>query len=238
MPVRLSSDSSSRGGPLGVAVLLLVLLLGAGRSARGQGALVPALQRPTVSDRDYLVGMAGGGGAALILQWREAWPTAATGAGASRMHWMLEQGLSDAPGTASPQPFVGASIARTLVQGTAAQPLDGVWTAGVGAAWVPGGVIVRVPVGVSVGHTFAGRAGWHVTPYAHPRLLLESLSCGSRGCGASRGAVALAFDVGVDAQVSPLFGVRGAVLFSGGGVVTGGDRLALGVHFTPPGLRR
>ena len=238
MPFPPWSDRLSRGVARRVAGRLAVLVLGVAPSARGQGALVPALQRPTVSDRDYLVGMAGGGGAALILQWREAWPTAGDGTGAPRMHWVLEQGLSDAPGTASPQPFVGASMARTLVQATAAQPRDGVWTAGVGAAWVPGGVVIRVPVGVSLGHTFVGEAGWHVTPYAHPRLLLESLSCGSRGCGASRGAVALAFDVGVDAQLSPLFGVRGAVLFSGGGVVAGGDRLALGVHFTPPGLRR
>ncbi len=218
----------------------LVALLGIGVAspALAQGAAVPALQRPTVSDRDYTAALVGGGGAAFLLQWREAWPMAGDGAGGARTHWQLEGGLADAPGATSPRPFVGAGVARTLVRASAGQPLDAVWTAGGGVAWLDGGVVVRVPVGVSVGHTFEVEGGARVTPFAHPRLQVESRSCGERRCGASRGAVSLAFDVGADAQLTPQLGVRAAVQFSGGGVSAAGDRLALGMSWTPPGLKR
>jgi hypothetical protein len=129
-------------------------------------------------------------------------------------------------------------VARTLVRASAGQPLDAVWTAGGGVAWLEGGVVVRVPVGVSVGHTFALEGDRRLTPFAHPRLELESLSCRGRACGGSRGAVALAFDLGADAQVTPTMGLRVAVRFSGGGVAGAGDRVALAMSWTPPGLSR
>jgi len=217
--------------------LVLVGAAAAPLAARAQGLAGPTLQRPTVSEREYAAALVGGGGTAVLLQWREGWAGARAG-GAIRTHVLLEGGLADTPGGSAPRPFVGAGVAQTLVRASADQPLDAVWTAGAGVTWVEGGQLVRVPVGVSVGHTFALRDGAVITPFAHPRLQGESLSCGARACGESRGALSLAFDLGVDAQVTPAFGLRAAVLFSGGGALRAGDRVAIGAHWTPPGLTR
>jgi hypothetical protein len=236
-PIWLSPCCSRRVARL-VAAMFAPLALAAVPRLPAQGTGGPALQRPTVSDRDYTAALVGGGGAAFLLQWREAWPLAGDGAGGARTHWQLEGGLADAPGATSPRPVVGAGVARTLVRASAGQPLDAVWTAGGGVAWLEGGVVVRVPVGVSVGHTFALEGDRRLTPFAHPRLELESLACRGRACGGSRGAVALAFDLGADAQVTPTVGLRVAVRFSGGGVAGAGDRVALAMTWTPPGLSR
>jgi hypothetical protein len=218
-----------------VPVLLAAAMAPALAGAQGLGG--PALQRPTVSEREYAAALVGGGGTALLLQWREGWTGRRPGGGI-RTHLLLEGGLADTPGGSSPRPVMGVGVAHTLVRASAVQPLDAVWTAGAGVSWVEGGQLVRVPVGVSVGRAFALRDGAVVTPFAHPRLQGESLSCGARACGESRGALSLAFDVGVDAQVTPAFGLRLAVLFSGGGVLRAGDRVAIGAHWTPPGLTR
>jgi hypothetical protein len=234
---RATGRRSTRRAARVVWGLVLMGAAAAPSAARAQGLAGPTLQRPTVSEREYAAALVGGGGTALLLQWREGW-TGARAGGAIRTQLLLEGGLADMPGGSAPRPLMGVGVAQTLVRASADQPLDAVWTAGAGMTWVEGGLLVRVPVGVSVGHAFALRDGAVVTPFAHPRLQGESLSCGARACGESRGALSLAFDLGVDAQVTPAFGLRAAVLFSGGGVLRGGDRVAIGAHWTPPGLAR
>lgn len=227
-----------RGVARRVAVLVALLLGSRGVRLDAQAAALPSLQPPVISDRDYTAALVGGGGAALLVQWREGMPLAGDRPGAPRMHWLLEAGLADAPGGTAPRPLVGAGVARRLLTATADQPLDAVWTAGAGVAWVAGGMVVRLPVGLSVGHAIPLPEGRLVTPFAHPRVVLESRSCGTAACGESRGAVALAFDLGAVLQVTPSVDVRGAVLFAGGGVMSGGNRLAVGMNWTPPGLSR
>lgn len=193
-------------------------------SLEAQAANYPALQLPRASTRDYTAAIAAGSGTVALFQWRE-------GAGPG-MHLGLDVGLADYKGSDDITLFVGGSFAKELLRSAGEQPLDVLLSAGVGAGFGGGTNVFRIPVGVSVGHTFALDDGMSITPFVHPRISLDL--CSDCGDG-SKNDVSLAFDLGGNFQVNRQFAIRAAASFTGSDIFRD-DSFAVGFNWTPSGL--
>lgn len=194
--------------------------------ASAQAANYPSLQLPTASTRDYTAAIASGSGTLAVFQWRE-------GAGPG-MHLGLDVGVADYKNSNNLTVFVGGSLGRELLRASGDQPLDLMLTGGVGVGFGGGLTIFRVPVGVSIGHTFKLDEGMSLTPYVHPRLSIDLCNeCGPRDH--NRSDVSLNFDLGANFQVSRQFAVRAAASFTGSDIF-GEDSFALGFNWTPSAL--
>ena len=205
----------------------LIVLLTPQR-AQAQATNYPSLQLPTASVRDYTAAIAGGEGTTLFFQWRER-----AGEG---MHFGLDAGLSDQR-SRNLLAFLGVSGGKELLRASSEQPLDLLGTVGLGVAIGDGSTSLRLPVGVSVGHTFPLDQGMSITPYVHPRMSLDV--CGSCGrADDSRSDVSLNFDLGANFQVNRQFALRVAAVFSGSDQLSGGDAFAVGFNWTPTALSR
>ena len=100
-----------------------------------------------------------------------------------------------------------------------------------------GVTLIRVPVGISMGHSFDLDQGMSLTPYMHPRASLDICSsCGRRG--SSRSELSLNFDLGVNFQVNREFALRVAGSFSGSDLLGTEDTFAVGFNWTPKPLVR
>jgi hypothetical protein len=197
--------------------------------ADAQAANYPSMQLPTASTRDYTAAVSSGAGTTALFQWREGW--------APRRHWQLDGGLIDRKGSDNLSLFVGGGIGQELARASGDQPLDLLFTAGAGAAFGGGSTVVRVPVGVSIGHTFDLEQGVALTPFVHPRASLDVASAGGRD-GGSRSEVSLTFDLGVNLQVNRQFAVRAAAAFTGSELAGAQDSFAIGFNWTPAPLAR
>jgi hypothetical protein len=187
------------------------------------------MQVPTASTRDYTAAVSSGAGTTALFQWREAWKP--------RRHWQLEAGLTDRKGSDALSLFVGGGIGQEITRARGDQPLDVLFTAGAGAALGGGATVVRIPVGVSIGHTFGLDQGMAITPYVHPRASLDWAS-GGGASGGSQSEVSLNFDVGVNFQVNSQFAVRAAAAFTGSELGGAQDTFAIGFNWTPASLSR
>jgi hypothetical protein len=189
----------------------------------------PSLQVPTASTRDYTAALTGGAGTTVLFQWREGW--------GEQRHVQLDVGLADRKGSETLMLLVGGFVGRELLRATGDQPLDLLFTAGAGAAFGSGVTLFRVPVGVSMGHTFALEQEMSLTPYVHPRASVDFCSsCGPRRRG--RTEVSLNFDLGVSFQVNREFALRAAGSFSGSDLLGTEDTFAVGFNWTPRPLVR
>ena len=196
--------------------------------ARAQAFNYPSLQLPTASTRDYTAAIAGGRGTTALFQWRE-------GAGAG-MHLGLDAGIADPPGRGGLVLFVGGSGGKELLRASGDQPLDLLGTVGVGVAFGSGNSLVRVPVGVSIGHTFPLDEGMSITPYVHPRVSLDILN--RKAAGSDNTEVTLNFDLGANLQVNRQFALRVAGVFSGSDQYGSGNAFTVGFNWTPSALAR
>lgn len=188
-----------------------------------QAANYPSMQVPSASTRDFTAAIAGGGGTHAIFQWRE-------GAGPT-MHLGLDVGVADYSGSNGISLFVGGSLGKELLRATGEQPLDLLLTAGAGVGFGSGATVFRIPVGVSVGHTFELEDGMSLTPYVHPRLSIDVCTdCGFNND--NRSEVSLNFDLGANFQVNRQFALRVAGSFSGSDFY-GSDSFAVGFNWTP-----
>jgi hypothetical protein len=195
--------------------------------ASAQAYGYPSMQLPTVSERDYTAAITAANGTSLLFQWRER--------ASSVSHLQLDAGIGDPAGSSNLVLFIGGGYGRQLARATDAQPLDVLLTAGAGAAFGDGFTLLRVPLGVSVGHRFELENDFALTPYVHPRLSLDV--CGS--CKRSTSSeVSLNFDVGTNFEVTPNFALRLAASFSGSELAGRSNAVALGVTWTPLGLRK
>jgi hypothetical protein len=212
-----------------VAAAMIGGLVAAPRVVDAQAYNYPSMQTPRASTRDYTAGIVGGAGTSFLFQWRE---------GLSKtLHWQLDAGFADPEGGVDPLLFVGGSLGKELTRARADQPLDVLFTAGVGAAFGGNATAFRVPVGVSVGHTFDLDQGMTITPFAHPRLSVDA--CGRCGRNnSSRTNLSANFDLGGHWQVNRQFGVRVSVSFSGSDLVGTDETVAIGLNWTPAGLVR
>lgn len=207
----------------------LVAAATATERADAQASNYPSMQVPSASTRDYTAAVSSGAGTTALFQWREGW--------APRRHWQLDAGLIDRKGSDNLSLFVGAGIGQEIARASGDQPLDLLFTAGAGAAFGGGYTLVRIPVGVSLGHTFDLEQGMAITPYVHPRASVDVASSGGRN-GGGQSEVSLNFDLGVNFQVNSQFSVRAAAAFTGSELAGAQDTFALGFNWTPAPLAR
>jgi hypothetical protein len=212
-----------------VAAATVGLVVVAPRAADAQAYNYPSMQTPRASARDYTAAIVGGAGSTFLFQWRE---------GLSKtLHWQIDAGFADPEGGVDPLLFVGGSLGKELLHAREDQPLDVLFTAGAGAAFGGNATAFRLPVGVSVGHTFDLDQGMTITPFVHPRLSVDACGrCGSNNT--SRTNLSANFDIGGHWQVNRQFGVRASASFSGSDLVGTDETVAVGFSWTPAGLAR
>jgi hypothetical protein len=187
--------------------------------ARAQSLNYPSLQVPSASTRDYTGAIAGGDGTTLLFQWREGWT--------DRRHLQLDLGIADRKGNESLLLIIGGAFGQELLRANADQPLDMLLTGGVGMSFGDGVSLLRMPFGVSIGHTFELDKAMSLTPYVHPRASIDVCSsCG--GHDNSQSEVSLNFDLACNFQVNRQFAVRTAVAFSGSDLAGSDDSFAVG----------
>ena len=210
------------------AALAAALVAAAAAPAAAQAYVYPAFQPPRTTTREYNFGIVGAGdaGTVLLAQWREGMST--------RGQISADIGFADADGASAL--FLGGQYARQIATSSATMPLDFLLTIGVGLASLnpeadgaDNLTIFRVPVGVSIGKRFPLEGAMALTPYAHPRLVLENCGdCGTDG----ENEIGVEFDIGADFIFTPTLSMRfGARLL--GTDLSDEDALGLSLAWTP-----
>lgn len=186
----------------------------------------PAFQPPRVIVREYNFGIADadrGGGASFVFQWREQSGPAT--------QFSFDIGLADTESRNSDLLlFGGVGLGHRLGNATDEVPIDFLLTAGIYLG-IGDITLFRIPVGVSIGHTFDMGGGMALTPYLHPRLTIDVCN----DCGGSD--IGLIFDLGANFQLSRSVAIRGAAMFTGDDTI-GGEGFGISLAWTPPSLAR
>ena len=190
----------------------------------------PSFQQPRVVEREFNFGVADAGGTALIFQWREGL--------SPRSQWGLDAGFADRDGDDGDGVFIlGGSFAYQITQARDDLPLDFLLTTGIGIGITDPGNLLRIPVGVSVGHEFELEQGMALTPYVHPRLSIDY--CGDCGGGDdSETELGVDFDIGVNFRINQTLALRFSALFGGSDLFGDKDGIGLSLAWTPLGLNR
>ena len=189
-----------------------------------QGWNYPSFTPPRVQARELNLGVAGDGasGTVMVGQWREG-ISATTDV-------MFDLGFAS-PDNQDTRALLGAGIGHQLAWSGANNPLDAMLTLGFYGAFGGGSSLVRIPVGVSVGHRFPLQGGMAVTPYVHPRLSLDFHD--------GKSDATVNFDIGGNLELTPQISLRASLLFSGGDTFDNNDTgFGLALAYRPPGLRR
>jgi hypothetical protein len=219
-----------RTGPFAAVALIVAVSSAYGTSAYGQYYAYPSFQPPRVSQREYNFAAADGddAGTSLVFQWREGI--------AQKTHLQLDAGFADpnAP-RADARLILGLGLGHQVARASADMPLDLVATVGFGGSFVDGRSILRLPVGLSVGHRFEFDVPLSVTPYAHPRLSLDICSeCGGNGRRDSNLGVDV--DIGVGVEISRSLELRASALFAGSDFFARDNSLGISLAWIPRGL--
>lgn len=188
-----------------------VALVAAADTLTAQAWVYPSFQPPYVIGREYhgLVADSDDYGTSLVFQWRE---------GVSpRAQFSLDVGLAD-PDFGDARFLLGGGYAYQLNRAAANPdlPLDLLFTVGAYGNFGDGTTILRIPVGVSVGHRFPLDAGqMAITPYVHPRAALYF--CNGDRCGAddSDTDIRINFDLGADFELTRALSLRFSVMLGG-----------------------
>jgi hypothetical protein len=209
---------------LGLSALALAIAAPLG----AQAYVYPAFQPTRVAEREYnfaLVDISGGGGTGLIFQWRE-------GLGNPRAQFTLDAGFADpdAPG-ADARLIIGGGFAYQMLRERQDMPFDMVFTAGVGGSFGDNVSLIRIPIGVAVGHRFPLEGNFAITPYVHPRLSIDRISFDTPGGNFNDTELNLDIDIGASLEINSQMQVRLAALLGDG------DAIGLSFAWTPRGLR-
>lgn len=208
-----------------IRLAVAVVAIGTAVEAGAQAWAYPAFQPPRLTVREYNFAMAdaGGPGTSLVFQWREQ--------SGERQQFSFDAGLADPDGNADIVLFGGVGLAWLTSPESEDVPLAFVLTAGAYAS-VGDHTRLRLPIGVSVGHTFDLGNGMRLLPYAHPRLTLDYCNgCGNADLGVS-------FDLGANLELSRTISIRASGLFSGTETIADEGGFGVSVAWTPPSLLR
>lgn len=223
---------ASLRGSTGVLAAAGVASLLAASTAAAQAWNHPSFQLPRTADREFNFAVADGGrfgGTSLIFQWRE-------GMGA-RSQLSLDIGFAepDYQG-ADTYALLGGQYAYQLTGATKDMPLDLLLTAGLYAA-IAEVNLIRVPVGVSLGHRFPLERTMAVTPYIHPRLSIDFCSeCGAGGD--SDTDLGLNVDLGGEFEFNRQLAVRLSATLSGSDWFDNRNALGVSLAWTPARISR
>jgi hypothetical protein len=157
--------------------------------------------RPAPGVGIFLVDVAGGDIGALV-RWQPT-PTA----------WGLRIGLAEAPRD-DVGVFFGGDVSGGITRASTDFPLDMDWVFGVGAG-IADDVVVSLPIGLTLGHTFTGQ-GATFTPYLTPRLVLDAIFDGEDDLDLD-----FAVDLGLDLRLRQNWMIRFGATF--------GDREAIAI---------
>ena len=205
-------------------LVALLSLVGASR-AGAQAWAYPSFQVPRVTSREFNFGVADAGfsGTSLIFQWREQ--------SGVKGQLSLDAGLADRDArNGSAQLFVGGQYAYQLARSNADVPFDFLFTAGANASFGDFSVL-RIPVGLSLGHRFELDGGMAITPYIHPRVSFDFCS----RCNTETD-LGVNFDLGGSFELSRALALRASMLFAGSEQFSH-DGFGLSIAWTPPGLK-
>ena len=195
-------------------------------SAAAQGWNYPSFHHPQIVSREFNFGLADGGdsGTALLFQWREGF-----GIGTELD---FDVGFAD-PDVGDTRFIVGGGFARRIARATTEMPLDLALTAGLFAAFGDP-TVVRVPIGLSVGHRFPLEGAMAITPYVHPRVSVDFCS----NCFEDDGdnGISINFDLGVDLELSRQLSLRFSAMFAGGDLFGEEDGFGISLAWKPAGL--
>jgi hypothetical protein len=193
--------------------------------AAAQGWNYPSFHHPHIMSREFNFALADGGdaGTALLFQWREGF-----GVGTELN---LDVGFAD-PDVGDSRFILGGGLARRLAAATTEMPLDLVLTAGLYAAFGDPNVI-RLPVGLSVGHRFPLEGAMAITPFVHPRVSIDF--CSNCFGNDDDNDLSVNFDIGADLELSRMLSLRFAALFAGGDIF-GDDGFGISLSWKPAAL--
>jgi hypothetical protein len=196
-----------------------------------QGWAYPSFQPPRVMNREFNFGVADAGdaGTSLIFQWREGL--------SNRSQLGLDVGFADPDGKGNGKLVLGGQYGYLFTQGNADMPLDFLGTAGIGFAFGDGGNLVRIPLGVSIGHRFPLDQGFAITPYVHPRASIDVCSDCSSG-GGNETDLGIDFDIGANFEVTKQLSFRVSVLFGGSDTFGDSNGFGLSLAWSPPQLSK
>jgi hypothetical protein len=182
-------------------------------------------------NREFNFGVADAGdaGTSLIFQWREGL--------SNRSQLGLDVGFADPDGKGNGKLVLGGQYGYLFTQGNADMPLDFLGTAGIGFAFGDGGNLVRIPLGVSIGHRFPLDQGFAITPYVHPRASIDVCSDCSSG-GGNETDLGIDFDIGANFEVTKQLSFRVSVLFGGSDTFGDSNGFGLSLAWSPPQLSK
>jgi hypothetical protein len=220
---------------------LVLLTAVTASSLAAQAYNYPALQTPRIVDREYNFAAASAGyaGTSLLFQWRE-------GLNAD-WQFSLDGGLAAPKGSGNTRVLVAGGLAWQWVRSSADMPFDIAATGGAGLSTGSSLNVVRIPVGVVVGHTFKLDNGNELTPFVHPRVSLDFCS-GSLGVISPGGTyqppcpssskLDVDVDVGVNYEITPQVAIRLAGMLGGTSYVGSTNAIGFSVAWTPKGLKK
>ena len=214
-------------------VLFSAMVLAAPVVAGAQAWAYPAFQPPRVMNREFNFGVAdaGSAGTSLVFQWREGL--------SAKSQLSFDLGFADPEGEGNGKVLLGGQYAHLLTEAKPEMPIDFLLTAGLNFAVGEGGDLVRVPVGVSLGHRFPLDEGFAVTPYVHPRLSIDMCTdCDGPENEDSATDLGIDFDIGVNFEVTPRLSFRVSALFGGSDTFGDSDGFGIALAWTPAGLSK
>jgi hypothetical protein len=208
----------------------LISSLFAASTLSAQAANYPSFQTPRIVDREYnfAVASAGTAGTALVFQWREGM--------SADWQFSLDGGIA-APKVGNTRVILGGALAWQWIRATADMPFDIAATGGLGFSSGTGSNVVRIPVGLAIGHTFVLDNGNQLTTFVHPRLSIDDCSnCGVNGGGNAK--LDVDADIGVNYEITPQVAVRLAGLLGGTSYLRATNAIGFSVAWTPLGLKK
>ena len=207
---------------------LIALSLFAAAPLAAQAYNYPALQTPRIVDREYnfAAATAGNAGTSLIFQWREGL--------SADWQFSLDGGLAAPKGGGNTRVILGGGLGYQWMRATADMPFDIAATGSAGFSSGNSYTVVRIPIGISAGHTFKLDNGNELTPFVHPRLSLDNCSA----CVGTATKLDVDVDVGVNYEITPQVALRVAALLGGTSYVGTGNGIGFSVAWTPKGLKK
>ncbi len=206
---------------------LLALSLFTAAPLAAQAYNYPGLQTPRIVDREYnfAAASAGNAGTSLVFQWREGL--------SADWQFSLDGGIA-APKVGNTRVLLAGGIAWQWMRATADMPFDIAATGSLGFSSGDSYTVVRIPVGIAVGHTFKLDNGNELTPFVHPRLSFDHCSA----CVGSGTKLDVDVDVGVNYEITPQVALRLAAILGGTSYVGTGNGIGFSVAWTPKGLKK